>query len=615
MKPAWVALCAVCLIGATADRTAGGLLSGVKQATGGSRWDAARTLHIQGAVTMGELRGSYEEWLDLRHLYSYVDMRFSHPALGTMRDATGWNGKVAWEADQTGDVCIAESAQARKDALTSAYLDAFSYLRGVPTVEAPRSQVLRISPPDTFPFELSIDPATHRVTRSVPLTGADRDVTTYSDYREVAGLVLPFRVEELVNDSRNVLMTRTASFIEVDRDPPAGIFDNPPAVETGLEFPNGKDTVSLDFRFENGSIYLPVSINGRLDNFVFDTGMTDTIDARRAKALGLKVVNSGVAYGGGTEAAPAGFAKVDRLEIGGLKLENQILDTTILPGTKSVPVDGGIGYQLAKRCVIAIDFGAKRITLTKPESFRPPPDAIRLPLRFASQSEIVVEGTVDGFAGDFQLDTGDGGSLHIGRPFAERTGLLQKYAGGKKSIAQGVGGKAGVVAFTPSEFALGGLTPAVQPSAIFLSKTGGGAEQEIAGIVGIEILLQYKVTFDYPHNAVYFEKDPAFWDLDRWKEWIFSRPDPQKPNREGWLGFTKLHKDPGQPIEILEVKGGPAARAGIKKGDGITAINGAASGALTAEQIFDAIMAAPGTKVKLSIRHGDQTREITLITE
>src|ERR1700735_1388742 len=67
-------------------------LSSVKQAMAGARWDDIRTLHAKGKVEIGELQGSYETWLDLRRLFSYEEMRFSHPALGELRWVSGWNG-------------------------------------------------------------------------------------------------------------------------------------------------------------------------------------------------------------------------------------------------------------------------------------------------------------------------------------------------------------------------------------------------------------------------------------------------------------------------------------------------------------------------------------------
>src|SRR5580658_6900469 len=95
-------------------------LSQIKQAMGGARWDDVRTLHAQGKIQLGELQGNYDAWLDLRRLYSYTELRFTHPDLGDLRFSGGWNGSLSWSADQTGDVCVASSHAALDDAASNA---------------------------------------------------------------------------------------------------------------------------------------------------------------------------------------------------------------------------------------------------------------------------------------------------------------------------------------------------------------------------------------------------------------------------------------------------------------------------------------------------------------
>jgi hypothetical protein len=598
-------------------------LSQIKQAMGGSRWDDVRTLHTKGKIQLGELNGSYEAWLDLRHLYSFTEARFSHLDLGEVRSVSGWNGSVAWTADQTGDVCAASSHGAIRDAANDAYVEAFGYLLNNASAslevlrdanfQGRRFHVLKIAPAEGFPFELWTDPGTARVSRLVPLTGVERDATNYGDFRLVDGLLLPFRTEERDARSGKVLSLLTLSSIEIDQDPPEHRFDPPAALLSGLQFPAGSDSVHVPFRYEHGHIYLPVSINGRLfENFVFDTGMNNTMDTGTAKELGLKVVKSGTAWGAGTESVENGMTKAERLEIGPLKMENHVLDVSAL-NSSGERIAGGVGYQLAKRSVVTIDYSSHQITFTKPEAFRPPTGATRLPLRFASISEIVVDASVEGIGGEFQLDTGANDSLAINRPFAEQNGLLGKYGSGRKGKVSGVGGKAGIVLFKPSAFSMGGLAPTVDGAEIMLSKSGAGAEEYVAGTIGNQILRQYRVTLDYGQGAVYFEKDPKYRD-DR--DWTFTipRPDLKKPGRAGDLGLIRLARRPVGDVEILGITAGPASRAGLKKGDWIVAINGVATGEMAIKKLVGQLLAQPGTALELTVRHGDVTREVGVTT-
>ncbi len=598
-------------------------LSLVKQAMGGARWDDVRTLHAQGKIELGELKGDYEVWLDLRHLYSYSELRFSHPAIGDLRFANGWNGSLAWSADQTGDVCVSSSESGKHDAAGNTYLEAFGYLlksaspisvtaKADVTFRRQHFHVLLVAPPVGSSFELWTDSTTGHIARIVPLKGVDRDFTSYSDFRSSDGLILPFRLEEHDADSGKLSAVRTISSMEVDRDPPEHRFDPPPAVLSGLDFPPGSDSVSLEFRYEHGHIYLPVTIDGRrFENFIFDTGGENAIDIGVARSMGLKVVTAGAAYGAGAKSVENGLTKVERLEIGSLHMENQIVDAT--PLADAGLANGGIlGYELAKRSVITIDYGLHRITFTKPESFRPPAGATRLPLRFAERTSILVEASVDGKPGDFDLDTGNSGSLFLYRPFAEQSGLLQKYGSGHKGSVRGVGGKAGAIFFTLSEFALGGETQLKPVAGIMLSKTGGGAQEDVAGNIGNAILRRYKLTLDYGNEAVYLEKDPSYRDDG---DWSFSADlqDPKNRAESGDLGLTQLRRRSGGAVEIVGITaGGAASRAGVKRGDWILAVDGTPVGDLTKERLFSQLFAQPGTAVTLTIRHGGVTRDFKL---
>jgi hypothetical protein len=136
---------------------AGRLLAEVKAATGGAHWDRIRTWHERGTFRAGDLTGAHEAWLDFRRLRAYTDDTGASAILGTIRDANGWNGKVSWSADQTGDVYIADSEEARSGAVGSTYLAAFAYLfpgrhraelelKAPQTAEGKRFDVVQVSP-------------------------------------------------------------------------------------------------------------------------------------------------------------------------------------------------------------------------------------------------------------------------------------------------------------------------------------------------------------------------------------------------------------------------------------------------------------------------------------
>jgi hypothetical protein len=600
-------------------------LSLVKQAMGGARWDDVRTLHAQGKVEVGELRGNYEAWLDLRRLYSYTELRLSHPSLGDLRWANGWNGSVAWSADQTGDACVKTSESAKNEAAADAYVEAFAYLlkssspasltvKGDANLHGQRCRVLVIAPPEGSPFELWTDSSASRIARIVPLSGVSRDVMDYGDFRLSDGLLLPFHLQEHDAASGKSSAVRTIDSMEIDRDPPEGRFDPPAAALSGLQFPAGTDSVSLPFRYDRGQIYMPVSINGRrFENFIFDTGAENSVDVGLAKSMGLKVVKTSAAYGGGTKGVNGGLTKVGRVEIGGLHMENQIINAVPL-GDIDLTNGGLVGYELAKRSVVTIDYGLRRITFTKPESFRVPVDATRLPLHFASTTSILVAASVDGIPGEFDLDTGNSAHLFLYRPFAQKSGLLAKYQSGRGASVRGIGGKAGVVFFAPS-LAIGDFTASKTVAGIMLSKTGSGGEEYVAGNIGNLTLRQYKVTLDYRNAAIYLERDPSYRADTDWT-YDSDQQAPEKRGASGDLGLPGLRRRSGGPVEITRINTGAAAsRAGVKRGDFIMAVDGVRVEDVTVENLFKQLHARPGTAVRLTIRHGAVTRDVTLTTQ
>jgi predicted aspartyl protease len=457
-----------------------------------------------------------------------------------------------------------------------------------------------------------VDPATHTVRRIVQLKGVERTTTTFSDFRPVAGLIVPFQARESTGKSGEFWSLRSAASIEINVPRPARIFDPPPPALTEVQFPEGRDSVTMDFRFIDNEIYLPVSVNGQpQQGFLFDTGSTNAIDTRKAQALGLKVEMAGAAYGGGPEPAPAGMTKVDRLEIGGLRMENQVLDTFIFPVNDGDAIEGTIGYELARRTVVEIDYAARRITFMKPRSFRPPAHATAVPFRFAASTEVLVAASVDGIRGDFLLDTGAALSLAVNHPFAQRNGLLRKYESGGEGEAAGVGGVSRTVVFDPSQFAIGSLRPRVSEATISLADSGSAVQEHVAGAIGNPILKQFVLTLDYAHRMVYFEKNAAFGKPDAGDD---SKPQTIAISRagEGWLGIVKLSRRPGLPVEILELDAdSAAARAGILKGDFIVAIDGTPVEKLTALQVGTAI-ANPGAAIRMTIKHGSETREVAI---
>jgi C-terminal processing protease CtpA/Prc len=136
----------------------------------------------------------------------------------------------------------------------------------------------------------------------------------------------------------------------------------------------------------------------------------------------------------------------------------------------------------------------------------------------------------------------------------------------------------------------------VKPVTYLSQQTKGAfADVYLAGNVGYGVLRQFDITFDYPRQQLFFEKNADY-----------GRPDIA--DRSGmWLERTK------RGFEVVDVvAGGAAEEAGLKAGDVIVAIDGKPTSAWLLPDARTRLKAAEGTRVRLSIARSKRELELKL---
>ena len=118
------------------------------------------------------------------------------------------------------------------------------------------------------------------------------------------------------------------------------------------------------------------------------------------------------------------FANGVDFQIGDLSLSHQAV--TVLPFA-STAVEGFdeqamLGFELARRFVTVIDYGAKTITFIDPARFDPRDAGTPVPFAFYNHLP-QVDGVFEGVRGRFNIDTGSRVELTLNKPFVE---LLMK---------------------------------------------------------------------------------------------------------------------------------------------------------------------------------------------
>jgi hypothetical protein len=253
-----------------------------------------------------------------------------------------------------------------------------------------------------------------------------------------------------------------------------------------------------------------------------------------------------------------------------------------------------VGYELFKRFPVMIDYQRSRAIFYDPQKFKYAGNGTRVPFRFKGHVP-EVDGTIDGIAGAFDIDTGSRSSLDLAGPFVDKHRLVEKLDPRVRVVSgAGVGGRVYSLLARAQSLTLGGVK--VDKPVTYLSRQekGAFADAYIAGNVGYGVLSRFNITFDYPHQQLFFEKNAAY-------------NQPDVADRSGmWLEQT----DRG--FEVFDVvAGGPADRAGVRAGDVIIAIDGRPTARWTLADARSRFKSAVGTRVHVKLE-GEKPRELEI---
>src|SRR4030095_3569585 len=162
------------------------------------------------------------------------------------------------------------------------------------------------------------DSETHLLARTVRILPITIETTTFEDYRTVSGVKLPYRIETR-DDAGNTDLLEISSChanVEIPKDAFAE-----PQIPDDTTVGGGKTTVPVEI---DGYVILDAMLNGKGPfSFIFDTGGHAILTPEAVKTLGLSAGGAGSAGGGGAGRLELQYAKVDRIDIGGVTMTNQ----------------------------------------------------------------------------------------------------------------------------------------------------------------------------------------------------------------------------------------------------------------------------------------------------
>jgi hypothetical protein len=217
-----------------------------------------------------------------------------------------------------------------------------------------------------------------------------------------------------------------------------------------------------------------------------------------------------------------------------------------------------------------------------------------VPFRFHGRVPMT-DGVIDLVPGRFTLDTGQGNSLTLYRPFLETEGIVNKYPPKFTTIVSaGVGGTVMAGVTRAHLLKLGPVE--VSAPVLYLSqqRAGAFADPELAGNVGEGVFERFNVTFDYGHRQAFFERTPHYDDGDS-------------------LRLLTLKREQSGLKVLSVLPGGAAADAGIRAGDVIERIEGNEAQYLDYWPLRRLFSRPAGTRLFVHVRRGGATFDTTIV--
>lgn len=582
------------------------VLARTKTAAGGSAWDRVRTMRIRWEAEAGGLKGTVNDTNDL------VSVRYAdYWDYGVRSGAFGFNSKTIWSQDSSGLSQVVEGADTREGATNEAYRRSLAYwyperwrarleYKGQEQDGGQRFLILRITPERARPFELWFDSNNYLLARIVEMTATGPLKVFLSDYREIDKLKVAFHVRvQLSTGNENLYRVQKIEFNPRIADSRFNIPAPPPR---DFHFSRNVSSVTLPMELINNHIYVTAWLNGQGPfRFLVDTGWgTSSITPDVAKRLGLLVRGAQKTIGAGEGTAETKFTRVTRMRFGGAELRNQSLGvTSAFDGKTRDAVDnfgGLLGYELFKRFVVKLDFERQRLTLILPSRFSRPRLGTTVPFKLSNTIPLV-RAQVDGFEGEFIVDSGFPGSVILYQGFIEKNDLLTRFKSRFEAITGwGIGGPVRSGVTRARIFRLREETIRDLVVTLSLIKKGTMADPHLAGAIGSELLRRFTVTFDYGRREMHLERNSNYEERE-----VFDRSGMYLNKRPNWFDVVDV------------VKGGPADEAEIRPGDRIVSMDGKKASAWTVPEVRSRLRGPAGTRVDLILERGDSRRHVVLI--
>jgi PDZ domain len=529
---------------------------------------------MRGSVANHDMRGDYTELVDPR-----TGRTISHWRLDGLHQAEGSSGTVRWTQDFSGTTHRLDSDHAKAVAATDAWIERRGWC-AVNELGASSSNaqikshgvthdVLRVTPRGGVAAEIWFDSKTRLPDRSIVRLNEDTRAIHYADWREAAGTVWPFERQIVYVEDEDVTTLRTST---VEAVTPAATAFAPPRTTQTVTMLHGAASTTVPMHIEGRKMLVDVMLDGKGPfPFVFDTGGHFILSSATAKRLRLDVVGRGTKDPENND----GFARVSELRIGDAVVRNDVAHVVpysyarLERGSKP-PKAGWLGLELLNRFSVVIDPAKGTFTLTPLGTGDAHYAGVRIPLVLDEDAPLA-PCRIDGAPGECMIDTGNASPTIVEGHWSHAAGLNERLAGG---LDAGDG-----VRIARADLQLGSIDlPREIVAASPQQESGSESTTVEAGIVSETVHERYVTSVDYAKRAMWLAPIPGV--------------TPPPFNRTG-LQLSK--KADGSFNVTFVYANSPAAKAGLKKGDRVVAIDGKPASAWTGADVLASSLAPAGT--------------------
>lgn len=244
-------------------------------------------------------------------------------------------------------------------------------------------------------------------------------------------------------------------------------------------------------------------------------------------------------------------------------------------------VEGVVGMAFLRRFIVHLDFVAGKLSFLK----EVPKDAGERCRFLWEDGTPRIRGQVQGAdAQFFEIDTGFRGGACLGSTLFETLSKRGPLAPSGRGSVMGASGRTDVQKGCLSGLSLGNMK-LVQVPVIALPK-------DQSHLLGSIVWSRFTVTFNFPERVLYLKPNRNF----------------HQPFQEDIDGMTIIRKDGSTVVRSLG-SSGPAAKAGIQRGDRLLGIDGTDA---TETRLFTLrqTLNVPGATVHVKLKRGDEIIEV-----